>query len=195
MQYPQHTYTITTPNTSTLVVTLDEAKEQLRIESAYTDEDAFITSLIKVATRMAEEELWKPIITQGYRLTLDSFPDVIRLDKFPVEADSVAIQYYDSDNALQTLAPASYLVDYDSKPARIEPADSWPSVYDRFGAVRVTFSAGYGATASDVPVDIRQAILMLVVQLYEERQGKVMKEGLSNAVDSILGFHSNRYWL
>lgn len=53
-------------------VTLAEAKLHLRVDIA--DDDAMITSLIKAAREFCETELRQALITQQWRLLLDSFP-------------------------------------------------------------------------------------------------------------------------
>lgn len=49
----------------------------------------------------------------------------------------------------------------------------------------ITFTAGYGAPA-DVPAAIRQALLLLVTQWYEHRQGTATGTALPFAVEALL---------
>ena len=43
------------------------------------------------------------------------------------------------------------------------PAQSWPAVQaGRADAVRITFTAGYGAEAASVPAPLRAAVLLMV---------------------------------
>jgi uncharacterized phiE125 gp8 family phage protein len=70
-----------------------------------------------------------------------------------------------------------YLVDPDSEPGRIWLAAAaiamWSVSLNYPGAVpriRVTYTAGYGATRDTVPFPIRQAILRAVGHLYENRE-------------------------
>lgn len=94
----------------------------------------------------------------------------LRLPRSPVTAVS-SITYYDADNALQTLAASSYVVDTSSDPARVRLASgaSWPEVYDRPQAIAVAYTAGYGATAASVPRSLRIAVMAAALSIYEHR--------------------------
>lgn len=79
-----------------------------------------------------------------------------------------SIQYTDPGGSPQTLDPAAYKVDTDSEPPRILPAFgyAWPTTRQEVNAVRVTFTAGYGAGTA-VPEGIRRAVVMWVKAHYE----------------------------
>ena len=55
-------------------VSLAEAKLHLRLETAFTDDDAKVTQLITIARKAAEEYTRRSLITQQWRLVLDQFP-------------------------------------------------------------------------------------------------------------------------
>lgn len=82
-----------------------------------------------------------------------------------------SIKYTDQDGVLQILAPASYIVDAVSEPARVTPAYgmTWPATQNRINAVEVTFTAGYGLAAV-VPEGIKRWMLIRVGSLYENRE-------------------------
>lgn len=85
-------------------------------------------------------------------------------------ASVVSITYDDADGVAQALDSEEYRVLADRWPGEIEAADEWPETYDHSAAVRIVFVSGYGATADDVPEDIRQALLWLVAWWYEKRE-------------------------
>jgi hypothetical protein len=155
---------------------------------------------ISAARRWCELFCGRQFITATYRLTLDFFPspiwlapygaaamrpddplvgvhifepgtNAIRLPRPPLLAIT-SLQYYDTSGTLQTLDPTSYKVDTDSEPGRVNPADdlSWPAVREQIGAVIVTFTAGYGASASNVPENIRLAIMQLAGHWFQNRE-------------------------
>ena len=152
-------------------VTLAELKEQLRIESSTTEDDTFLEGLIVSSRQAVEALLGKVLIDQTVAAKLDEFPkeEYFELPTPPVSSVT-SITYYDDDNALQTLASANYsLNDYCDPQRIIRNTDvDWPTTYDRWDAITVTYQAGY-ATASAVPASIKAVIKMLAADIYENR--------------------------
>jgi uncharacterized phiE125 gp8 family phage protein len=148
-------------------VTLAEAKAHLRIEGA--EDDAYVTALIQAARQHVEEVCWRGLVTQEWEAVLEGFPDgALELPKGNL-ASIASITYVDSAGATQTLAPATYEADTVSVPGRLLLAygQSWPSTRCQWDAVRVRYTVGWAA--GEVPTPIRQALLLLVAQLYEHR--------------------------
>lgn len=158
-------------------ITLAEARAHLRVDD--TSEDTYITALITVAREHAEALTDRQFITATYALSMDEFPrrscDVIRPPR-PRLIGVSSISYLDTDNAAQVLSAASYQVDTVLEPGRILPgyALTWPDTYPVMNAVTITYTAGYGATATAVPKAIKQAILMLVAHWFEQREPVVI---------------------
>lgn len=173
-------------------ITLEEAKAHLRVE--HTADDDLIGALITAARELAEGYQGRALIDQTIEFYLDEFPAestttrpvgpetayaqpaaTVRAEiELPHPASSVThIKYYDTDGTEQTLNSALYQTDLVSEPARINPAygESWPATrQSRMNAVKVTYVAGYGDEASDVPAITRSAIKLLVGHLYEHRE-------------------------
>jgi hypothetical protein len=168
-------------------VTAAEVKAQARID--LTDDDAMITTyLIPAARDYAETFLGRKLVTQTWDLTLDYFPSsanpiyfdwgvsyandtaTILLPNPPVSTIT-SITYTDTDGATQTLSASGYTLDTKSLVARLGPSygNSWPSTYAVMNAVTVRFVCGYGAAAA-VPPAIRQAILILAADMYQNRE-------------------------
>lgn len=143
-------------------VTLATAKLHLRVDVA--DDDAYITTLIVAARTACEERLERSLITTGWTLTLDAFPEEISLPSGPV-ISVTSLQYLDTNGATQTLA-GSLLVGDVIYPAY---ATAWPDTREQANAVTVVYTAGYGA-AADVPAPIVQWILLAVGDMYAMRE-------------------------
>jgi len=100
----------------------------------------------------------------------------LRLFRSPCQSVT-SIKYLDNNGVLQTLAqnPApglpGYIVDTDSEPARIAPANNlpWPVTQAIQSAVQVLYIAGYGATGASVPETTKHAIKLRIGQFYENR--------------------------
>jgi uncharacterized phiE125 gp8 family phage protein len=151
-------------------VTLAEAKRHLRETLVDTDNDTDISRLITAARHACEERLQRTLITTTWQLTLDAFPEAIKVPMPRLIAVS-SLAYLDAAGASQVLDPADYLVDALSEPGYIVPAVdlAWPATQERINAVTVTYTAGYGAAASAVPAPLKQWILLVVGDMYKER--------------------------
>jgi uncharacterized phiE125 gp8 family phage protein len=186
---------LTTPPASE-PVTLQEIKDHLRILG--TDEDALITVMIEPARDYCEKYQNRAYITQTWELALDQFPseDRIRIPLPPLQSVS-SVKYYGTDDTEYTLPAADYQVDIYSQPGRVvlKYGKSWPSVTLRpANGVIITFIAGYGTTADEVPERMKQAIKVLMGHLYENREATDLKElkEVPFAVHALLGL--DRIW-
>lgn len=158
-------------------VSVADVKSHLKID--YTDDDTLLGSYIGAAVDFVEQYCARALMVQTIQIAYDCFPgtdrrnplQALRLHQSPVRSVE-ELKYYDADNAEQTLTEGTdFVLDKITAPARITPAPgkSWPSTAARVGAVLVSVECGYTA-ATDVPAAIRQAILLLVGDMYEVRQ-------------------------
>lgn len=179
-------------------LTLAEAKAQCRISSDQTEEDGLLHSLIASAREQAETFTHRPLISQTWSLTLDSFgcSDVLWLPLPPVTTVS-SIAYLDTAGVSQTWGSSNYRTDLPSGPyahkARITPAYgvSWPQTYPVTNAVTVTFVAGYGTAPESVPSSILHAMKLLVAHWFHNREAISLGVGVGAvtvpmAVESLL---------
>lgn len=164
-------------------------KEWLRVDDS--DSDGLIQGLIADATDAAERFLDRQLLTATWRLGLRCFPSgVFRLPKAPLQSIT-SVTYYDPSNALQTLDSATYIADAAADPGTLELAQSysWPSTYERPGAVRITFVAGY-ATPQLVPRGILLALKYAIAQAFHADRGDGSGPGLlTAAVQAALSQH------
>ena len=153
-------------------ITLAEAKLWTRIDIA--DEDTFFEQICLPAARQeAERRMNRSILTTTWKLQLDAFPDCpcIRLH-WPVLQSVTHLKYYDADGVLQTMDPASYVLDTTSEPARLclAPGLSWPATQTgRVNAVEVVYVSGWAATAQ-VPAPIKQWVALFAATLFNNRE-------------------------
>jgi uncharacterized phiE125 gp8 family phage protein len=153
-------------------VTLQETKDHLRVD--VTADDALISALITAARQHIDGvDGWvgRALITQTWDWWLDAFPaSEFRVPLPPLQSVG-SITYTDENGASQTWASAKYTVDKESTPGRIVPAwgESFPSTRDVPNAVKVRFTAGYGAVGSNVPGPIKAAMLLHIHDLYSNR--------------------------
>lgn len=150
----------------TLAVSLEEAKSQLRIDG--NDMDALVEAWVDGITEHAEHYTGRSFINQTWRVTLDRFPEAIKLYHPPVSS-VVQLKFYDKDGVLRTLHPADYELDNASEPGYIVPAVGvqWPESQDRINAVIVEFVCGYGETHASMPKGIKTYIIAKLVEQFD----------------------------
>lgn len=151
-------------------VSVPDAKLHLRVD--HSEDDALIEAFIAAATEHLDGwtgTLGRAIVTQTWEQNYAGFSPELRLPLGPVDAVS-SIQYFDADNASQTLPETEYTTLTDAAGTYIVPAvgKSWPSTYSRPIAVTVTYVAGL--EADEVPAPIKTAILLMVALWYENRE-------------------------
>lgn len=138
-------------------VSLSEAKSHLRVD--LPDDDTFITSLITTARQTAEDITRTSFITQTWELSLDAV-DYLYLPRPP----TLSITSVTIDGV--TLVPTQYQVSGD------RVLFLTPAIAQTLGGVKITYTAGYGSAAANVPTSIKQAILQIVGHLYENRESQ-----------------------
>jgi len=135
-----------------------------------------LTALITTAREMVERETASTLISTTRDYWQDGWPrgKAIQLPYSPL-LSVTGVYWKDTDGTEATLtAGTDYLVDTDSEPGRIVLAHggNWPSgVLYPVNPIRVRYVAGYGETAASVPRPLRQAVLLTVGDLYENREG------------------------
>lgn len=152
-----------------------EVKDHLRVTDGA--EDALITALITVARQSIEGRfgsLQRALMTQTWDWFLDAFPASGAPMEVPLPPlqSVTSITYTDDAGALQTWASSKYSVNTKSLIGLIAPAygESYPSTRAMMNAVTVRFVAGFGNTAADVPMPIRQAMLLQIGHMFEQRE-------------------------
>jgi len=151
-------------------ITLADAREQLRIDG--TDEDTTLARLISTATAYmdARGALGRAMITQTWA-QWERPQGQVKLYIGPFQS-LTSVEYYDAAGTLQADTLSNYEAIKYNDFTVIRPKDgfSWPSFEDRPDAAKITFVAGYGDAATDVPETVRHAMLMLVTHWFERRE-------------------------
>jgi uncharacterized phiE125 gp8 family phage protein len=151
-------------------ITVDELKLFARVDSSY--EDTLLTNFIVAARQATEKFLRRALITQTITLEMDWWSSwVIELPRPPLISVTSVVYVYEDDTT-ETFSSDNYYVRTNAEPGQviIKNGSSVPINTDRFyGGYRITYTAGYGANATDVPQDIRDAIKIWATELYEGR--------------------------
>jgi uncharacterized phiE125 gp8 family phage protein len=161
------------------VVSVAEAKLHCRIDHA--TEDVLIARLLGVARKQCEQISQWAYTSRVMVSRVDCWPrgGCFELPYPPLQGVT-SIIYTDTLDVDHTLDAANYVVDTHSTPGRIllKAAATWPTDELQVGAsIAITYVAGFG-TEDDVPDTYKQAMLLLVGHLYENRESVVVQQGI-----------------
>lgn len=184
-------FNIITPP-STFPVTLALVKLHLRLTT--TTDDDYLNLLIAAASDYVEQETRRALCTQ----TIEAFFDApkqrvggqdsewwdgikqgsiisdqanyLELPRPNLQSITEIVSYDDSDNET-VFAASNYYADTSAKPGRVvlRPGSIWPVGIRNANGIKVTYEAGYGDADTDVPALLRQAMLEIVGEWYENR--------------------------
>ena len=155
-------------------LSLTDAKLHCRIDGSV--ENTMVTAWIQAAREYVENFTRRQLITATWAYTLDAFPATILVPRPPLQSVT-SLAYVDSNGDTQTLTENTDFVKNTGRViGQVYPAygESWPATRWYPQAVTLTYVAGYGDAASDVPQAIVAAIKLLVAHWYENREAVVV---------------------
>lgn len=160
-----HFYITTEPASP---ITADELGVDIRSSSSAESDRR--DRIVLAAARQVEIDTQRSLITRTITGKLDRWPckEVIYLP-YPPFGSVTSVKYFDTNGDEQTLDPSSYEAKVSGDEGRIVPVPggSWPDVKsDKLETIEVVYTAGYGANASDVPADLREACIKMGVMMY-----------------------------
>tara|TARA_Y100000593_G_scaffold20176_1_gene40505 strand:+ start:308 stop:898 length:591 start_codon:yes stop_codon:yes gene_type:complete len=153
-------------------ISLCDVKQFIRELDPAPDQIEVLEDLIDEAIEVVQERQRSALNTQTRMLATDGFPsaqELFRGFRNPVQSVS-SVKYYDTNGSLQTVGASTYVLDTKATFATVGLAyqQSWPSdCRGQVNDVEVTYVAGYGDTAADVPMRIRQLLKRLVTRSWE----------------------------
>lgn len=153
-------------------LTMDEVRLHVRVETE--EEDALLDRLIRVARQRCEQYTGRVLITQSWRLALDSWPGRIVDLPFPPLSAVTSVSTLASDETASAVSAGLYAVDAAAVPGRIirKSGNAWPVPGRTYNGIQIEFDAGYGANWNSVPEPLRQGMLLLIGHLFERREGE-----------------------
>jgi uncharacterized phiE125 gp8 family phage protein len=188
---PIGVYTLVTPP-ALEPVTFADLRDHARIDG--TAEDDYLSALIIAARELVELHTGRALITQTWRLTLDDWPggadqwwdglregpialvsmaEWVELRRTPIIAITSVTVADEAGTATTWDAANYYLGRQPNGYGRLtrKSGVAWPTIGTRAaGAIAITFTAGYGPNATDVPSALRHGIKMLALHWYEHRE-------------------------
>lgn len=155
-------------------ISLVEARNHLRVEPFGSPEvhpdDAQIEMFISAAREWCEQYTGRALAVQTIEMALDAFPDDdIELPLTPTTSITY-VKYVNTAGSEITLSNDYYALDDYSKPnwLLLLQGYEWPETSD--GANSVKIKMVVGNTTSNIPKPIKAAMLLIIGNLYENRQ-------------------------
>ena len=187
-------------------VDLQDLKDQLNITD--TDKDKLLSTLIAESREEIEQMSGLALITQTWKLTMDSWPGGrepwwdgvhegamnmlhpevhnwdIEIPVYPlISVDTINV--YDTAGASTAVVIAdTFVVDVNSQRGRItlKTGATWPIATRRNNAIEINYTAGFGAAFGDVPAPLRRAVRSMAAYLFNHRgDGCTENEAYSNS--------------
>lgn len=157
-------------------ITLDEAKAQLRIESAFTADDDYINAIISVARDRCENYCNQFFTEQSISILYKGIIPVIVFLPYP-NLTVASVTYTDADNAQQTVNSGDYIVD------AINQTITFSASFDS-----INYQVNATTAAPVQIVGVGQAIKLILTALYELRTETVVAASLAEnpAVKALL---------
>lgn len=155
------------------VLPVQSLRDHLRLGTGFADDglqDDLVEAYLRAALAAIEARIGKVLPQRVFRWTLEDWRDGVTqpLPVGPVRAiGSVVI--HDAAGAASLVPPEVYRLITDVHRSRlVARGTALPSV-SAGGRIEVVFTAGFGAGWADVPPDLRQAVLLLAADYYEQR--------------------------
>lgn len=143
-------------------VTLEDAKNFLRIDSANDDE--LLTRLIKSATKKCESYIGKSLITKTYKISFENcILSKVKLPYGPIQSISSVVSK-DSLGNIEVIAPENYSLNTATNTITFNSA-----IVNYI--IEIIYTSGYGDLETDIPEDIKQGLLFHIARLYDDRSG------------------------
>jgi len=152
-------------------LSLPEVKAHLKVDTILDDD--LLTRLILTARQQVESLIDKVLISQSWKIYLDNWPadGEIKLPVCPVmQVDD--LRTYSADDIAAVVDPSHYYVDLAATPQRLvlRGSRTWLKPGRSVNGIEIEVTAGYGSDGDSVPAPLREAMLLLIAQWYENRQ-------------------------
>ncbi|WP_152664053.1 head-tail connector protein [Sphingomonas sp. SRS2] len=157
-----------------MLITLDEARQQLGFEDGENEDDDFVGALIEAVAQHFEGFYGIVADRRAREFGFDQFARLMVIPSTPVDRETVAITYLDGAGAEQAFA------DFRTAPfgryhVRLLPAigKAWPTPGCGDGVITVAATVGWATdedSSEGVPADLKVAARMMLAHWYNNRE-------------------------
>jgi uncharacterized phiE125 gp8 family phage protein len=151
---------------------VEEMKDHLRLGIGFADDalqDGLIESQLRAAMAAIEGRIGKMLFRRRFLWVLDCWRDTEQALPVAPVASIVSVTLVDAVGGEVVVAPTSYRLIPDLQRPRLAALGASLPTIPTDGMVKVVFDAGFGTAWGDLPVDLRQAVLLLAGEYYEHR--------------------------
>lgn len=148
-------------------------KDHLRLGSGFSDDgmqDALIEGYLRAAIAAVEGRIGKVLLARTFRWVLESWRGTAAqaLPVAPVTT-LVSVTLVDSGGGSVPVDPARLRLVADTHRPRVASVGTALPTIPTDGRVEIVFEAGFGAAWTEVPADLRQAVMLLAAEFHEHR--------------------------
>ncbi len=150
----------------------EEMKDHLRLGSGYSDDalqDGLIESYLRAALAAIEGRIGKMLFRRRFLWVLECWRDDEQALPVAPVSGIVSVTLVDMAGGEVVVPATSYRLVTDLHRPRLAGKGTALPTIPSDGMVRIVFDAGFGPAWSDVPVDLRQAVLLLAGEYHEHR--------------------------
>ena len=151
---------------------VEELKDHLRIGSGFADDalqDGLIESYLRAALAAIEGRIGKMLFRRRFLWVLECWRDDEQALPVAPVSGIASVTLVDAAGG-EVLVPATvYRLIPDLHRPRLAGRGTALPTIPNDGLVKVAFDAGFGVAWADLPVDLRQAVLLLAAEFYEHR--------------------------
>jgi uncharacterized phiE125 gp8 family phage protein len=166
-------------------------KEHLRLGAGFAmpaGQDDLLESYLRAAIAAIEGRIGKALIQRSFEWSIEDWrdPEGQALPIAPVSAIQ-SLTLYAVDGTPTVIPPTAFALAADIHRPRIESVGLTLPQVPTGGRASIAFDAGFGLTWTEVPADLRQAVLLLAAEFYEHRHDDgTSSKGLPFAVVALI---------
>jgi len=174
---------IETGSVATAALPVAELRDHLRLGTGFADIgalDAMLEACLRAAIGAIEGRTAKALLSRDFRLTLDAWRGGTEGQPLPLAPVSAvrALSLEDAAGTTHPVDPDTYRLAADlARPRLIGCGAAGLPAIPADGRAVIEFTAGFGPDWPSVPVDLRQAVMLLAAQYYELRHEGVDETG------------------
>jgi uncharacterized phiE125 gp8 family phage protein len=155
-----------------LALPVEEMKDHLRMGSGFSDDglqDGLIEAYLRAALGAIEGRIGKMLFQRRFLWVLDCWRDEEQALPVAPVSGIVSVTLVDAAGGEVVVPLGAYRLVKDLHRPRLAGKGTALPTIPSEGMVKVVFDAGFGVAWTDIPVDLRQAVLLLAGEYYEHR--------------------------
>jgi len=151
---------------------VEEMKDHLRMGSGFADDglqDGLIEAHLRAAMAAIEGRIGKMLFQRRFLWVLECWRDAEQALPVSPVTGITSLTLVDAAGGEVVVPGAAYRLVKDLHRPRLAGKGTALPTIPTEGLVKVVFDAGFGPAWTDIPVDLRQAVLLLAGEYYEHR--------------------------